>query len=369
MLLSYDEARRAARRRLPRALFDYIDRGVGREASLLALRQSLDAAQIAPRVLRAASDRQISLRLFGADCGAPMVIAPTAMAGLLRHDGEILLARAAARHGLPVALSTQSVTSVERLAASVPEAQLWMQLYLWRDMAASRGLMERAWSAGARVLVMTVDTPRGARKPWNSRSGFDMPFRVTPRGLGDLALRPGWLARVILPALARGALPRLENYPQGARPGLLGPAVAPGLRLRRDLGWEDVARVRAAWPGMLVLKGILGPEDAEQAAALGADGLVVSSHGARNFDAAPPPIAVLPQIVSAVGGRLCVMADSGVRDGLDVLRYRAAGARAVMIGRLPLWALAAGGEAAAAQMLGLLVQDYRDALDFSGQAA
>ena len=365
MLLTYEEARRGARRAIPRALFDYIDRGVGEESSLLALRQSLDDYLIVPRILRSHEGCSIATRLFGEDYATPFIIAPTAMAGLIRHDGEIAMARAASRHGIRVCLSTQSVISIERLARSVPEARLWMQLYLWNDPEASGQLMDRAAAAGADVLVMTVDTPRGARKAWNVRSGFDMPFRFTARGMADIALHPRWLVRVVLRSMARGALPRLENFPEGSRPGLIGPITSSELYLRRDLNWDDVARVRDRWKGKLVLKGILAVEDADRAVEIGADGIVVSSHGARNFDAAPA-IAVLPGIVREVGGRLDVLADSGIRNGLDALRYRHAGARAVMLGRLPLFALAAGGEAGVDGLLDLFVRDYREALDFSG---
>ena len=366
MLLTYEEARHAARRRIPRALFEYIDRGVGEESSLVALRQSLDDYAIVPRILRSNEGRSIGIRLFGEDYATPFIIAPTAMAGLIRHDGEIAMARAAARHGIPLCLSTQSVTSIDRLTRSVPEARLWMQLYLWNDLEASDQLMERAAASGADIMVMTVDTPRGARKAWNTRSGFDMPFRFTARGMADIALHPQWLLSVVLLSMARGAPPRLENYPDGSRPGLMGARTPTALSLRRDLSWGDVARVRDRWMGKLVLKGILAVEDAERAAEIGADGIVVSSHGARNFDAAPAPITALPGIVRTVGNRMEVLADSGIRNGLDALRYRHAGARAVMLGRLPLWALAAGGEAGVDRLLSLLVSDYREALDFSG---
>ncbi|WP_199178705.1 alpha-hydroxy acid oxidase [Acidimangrovimonas sediminis] len=367
--LSFDMARRAARRRLPRGLFDYVDRGVGQEAALLRLRESLDAVEIAPRVLVSRTDRDIGCTLFGWQARAPLVIAPTAMAGLVHPDGEIVLARAAARAGIPVALSTQSITSVGRLRAAVPEAEIWMQLYLWQDLDQSDALIARAAEAGVRVLVMTVDTPYGARKEWVLRSGFSMPFRPGLRSATDMALHPGWLWRVALRQLLRDGLPKMENYPAGRQPRLVGgPPAPPELALRRDLGWDDVARVRDRWPGVLILKGILRDDDALSAADLGVDGVVVSSHGARNLDAAPAPVTVLPGIAEAVAGRMTVLADSGVRRGLDVLRYRLAGAEAVMLGRLPLWALAAGGAAGVEAALDWLTAEYREALDFSGAA-
>ena len=363
---AFADAREAARRRLPKGLFDYVDRGVGEEASLRALRHRLDAVTLAPRALMADAGRSTETQLLGRSFAAPFIIAPTAMAGLLHADGEVALARAAARHGLPVCLSTQSVTSVENLAARVPEADIWMQLYLWQDLSLSAGLMARAAGAGVDVLVMTIDTPYGFRKEWNTRNGFGMPFRLGPRSLTDFALHPRWVLTVALRNLIRSGLPRMNNYPEGMRPPLLGRFDVPAVALRRDLRWKDVAWVRDRWPGRLILKGVMTPEDAHQAARHGADGIVVSSHGARNFDAAPAPIDVLPQIWAEAPAGLTVLADSGIRRGLDVLRYQSRGAEAVMLGRLPLWALAAGGEAGVDQCLAALRLEYREALDMTG---
>lgn len=326
----------------------------------------LDEVTLTPHVLRSNSQRSIACDLFGSPCRAPFFIAPTAMAGLIEHRGETALARAATEAGLPVCLSTQSVTSVTDLRAAVPSADIWLQLYLWQEIALSYTLLERAAGAGVNVLVVTLDTPYGARKPWNSRRGIGVPCRMSARNLLETALRPGWVSRAILPALFTQGLPSFGNYPETLRPKLFGPAPDPRVMLRRDLGWDDIARLREAWGGMLVFKGILHPDDAEQACAIGADGIIVSSHGARNLDPATAPIETLQEICAAVGHRMTVLADSGVRNGLDAFKYRLKGARAVGLGRLPLYALAAGGEGAVRQCLEQLVSDYREALDFSG---
>ncbi len=362
----FDEMRLAARRLLPSGLFDYIDRGVGDEVALRALRTALDAVEIAPRVLHSNSSRSVECSLFGQSLAAPIIIAPTAMAGLIRNNGEVLLARAASRHGIPICLSTQSITSIEHLRAKVPSARIWLQLYLWQERDLSLELLKRAEASGASVLVMTVDTPYGARKEWNIRSGFDVPFRFSPRNVSEMCLHPRWVTGILSAILMNRGIPSLGNYPREMRPGLLGARTDARVRLRRDLRWDDVAWVRSHWKDKLVLKGIMTPEDAVAAEAAGVDGIVVSSHGARNFDAAPSPIDVVHTIAGAVGSQLTVLADSGVQRGVDVLRYRLRGAEAVMIGRLPLWALAAGGEAGLDNALTILKQEYLEALDFAG---
>ncbi len=362
--LSYAQARSVAKRRLPKGLFDYIDRGVGEEASLKALSKALDETIIVPRILSGLVEPELTTELFGKRYSAPFIIAPTAMAGLVHQRGEIALARAAKKFGIPICLSTQSLSSVDEVAAAVPDLDIWMQIYLWQDLGYSEQLLKRAGDAGVRVAVMTVDTPKGSRKEWNMQSGFDMPFRISPRSVSDLALRPGWLLRVILPHLLRGGLPAMNNYPDGMRPQLLGRKIHPGLTVKRGLCWDDVAWLRDKWSGPLVLKGILAPEDAEKAISMGADGIVVSSHGARNFDASPAPINVLSEIASLCSGRVTVMADSGIRRGLDVLRYQEKGATAVMLGRLPIYALAAEGMNGVIKALEILSEELSEALRY-----
>lgn len=356
--LSFEEARRSSRRRLPRGLFDYIDRGVGEEASLRALRTRLDAAKITPRMLTGADAPDIRVTLFGQRHEAPFIIAPTAMAGLVHRSGEEALARAAAQSGVPFCLSTQSLSSVEEIARAAPDLTVWMQIYLWQDLTLSETLLRRAWDTGIRVAVMTIDTPAGSRKEWNLRSGFNMPFRPCLRSVSDIALRPNWLFGVVLPRTIRHGLPAMNNYPEALRPRLIGPPVDPRVTLMKGLSWDHARWLRDQWAGKLVLKGILSCEDAEMAIGIGADGIVVSSHGARNFDASPAPIDVLEDISALCQGHLTVMADSGIRRGLDVLRYRSRGAEGVMLGRLPLWALAAEGEAGAFKALSILKEEY-----------
>lgn len=362
--LSFEDARAAARRKLPKGLFDYIDRGVGNEASLRHLQASLDNTLISPRVLNGIQNPALETTLFGRTYAAPFVIAPTAMAGLVHRHGEPGLARAAAQFGIPFCLSTQSLNSADEIRAAAPDVDLWMQVYLWQDLQQSELMLRRAWDAGARVAVMTVDTPVGSRKEWNLRSGFNMPFRLCRRSITDITLRPGWLVTVVLSNLLRSGMPTMNNYPDGRRPKLVGPPVDPDLTLMTGLAWSHVDWLRDKWPGTLILKGILAAEDARRAVKSGADGIVVSSHGARNFDASPAPIDVLPQIAADAGDHLTVLADSGVRRGLDALRYQKNGAKAVMLGRLPLYALAAEGEPGVLKALEILKAEYAEALRF-----
>lgn len=219
---SYSELRELACLRLPRGLFDYIDRGVGDETGLRRLRSLLDDVTVTPRVLRSNAHRSIACDLFGTRCHAPFFIAPTAMAGLIEHQGEVALARAATACGLPICLSTQSVTSVADLRAAVPKAEIWMQIYLWQDIELSYALLTRARQAETKVVVVTVDTPYGSRKPWNDRRGVGVPIRLTARNLFETACRPRWVARALLPALLTHDLPEFGNYPESLRPRLLG---------------------------------------------------------------------------------------------------------------------------------------------------
>ncbi|WP_108258592.1 alpha-hydroxy acid oxidase [Mangrovicoccus ximenensis] len=285
---------------------------------------------------------------------------------MVERDGETRLARAATRRGLPLCLSTQSVTPIWAIREAVPEARIWMQLYTWNDKELSYGLMRQAADAGAEVLVPTLDTPIAIRKDWNSRRGFGMPFRWRARTVLDVALHAPWAMRVILPELLKGGMPAHGHYPAESRPTLTHAPDDARIGFAPPRDWDEIARIRDRWQGKLVLKGVCAPEDAEKAAEFGADGIVVSSHGGRNFDACPAVIDLLPPICAAVGSRVTVLADSGVRHGLDVLKYLHAGAAGVMAGRLPLWGLAAAGEPGAETALAGLLQELQEAMILSG---
>jgi L-lactate dehydrogenase (cytochrome) len=366
--LNAHEARAMARRRLPRGLFEYIDRGTEDERALGELRTSLDAVRLAPSVLTGHVEADLGTQVFGQDLAAPLVVAPTALAGLVRYDGETKLARAAAAVGLPFCVSTQSITPIEAIRRGAPNALLWFQLYVWKDRSLTDRLLERVWDQDCPCLVITADTPISPNREYNIRNGFSMPFKATPRNVWDMALHPRWLLGVMGRYLVTEGMPTYGHYPETFRQSLTQPSVADATRLENRLTWEDVARLRDRWPGNLLVKGILTVEDARRAADLGMDGIVVSAHGGRNLDCLPPPATVLAPIAAAVGDRLTVLADSGVRRGTDVLKYLALGAQAAQLGRLPLWGLAQGGEEGATAVLQIILTEMRSAMALLGAA-
>ncbi|MBW7970576.1 alpha-hydroxy acid oxidase [Bradyrhizobium sp. BR 10289] len=366
MLLNGSDYRRRARRFLPRGLFEYIDRGSEDETALTRLRASLDAITLLPAVLTGHDRRDLDTVLFGQRIAAPLVVAPTALAGLVSHDGETKLARAASRVGIPICISTQSVTTVEAIRRGAPDALLWFQLYVWRDRALTARLLERASACGCDNLVVTVDTPVPPNREYNERNGFGIPLKPQLRSMIDVALHPSWLLGVLARYLMGEGMPTYGHYPDAFRTAITRADVAEAVRLEPRLNWDDMRRLREIWPGKLTIKGVLTVEDAEKAVEIGADGIVVSVHGGRNLDCLPAPADCVPGIADAVNGRLTILADSGVRRGTDVLKYLALGAEAVLLGRLPLWGLAAGGESGAEAVLRMVLREMDTAMAFLG---
>lgn len=364
-ILNVADARRAAARRLPRGLFEYIDRGSEDEIAIAMNRRQLDAVRLAPRVLVDVSQPSTEAEILGHGLPLPLVVAPTAVAGLVWHDGEIALAKAAAGTGVPFCVSTQSITAIERIAAE-SGARLWFQLYVWKNRQRMLGLLDRAWAAGAETLVLTVDTAVGPNREYNIRNGFGIPLKASWRGGIDVALHPRWAIRVMLRALATGGVPTYAHYPAEFRTKLGRAALSDEVALAADVTWEDVKLLRRHWRGKLVLKGILRLDDALAAASHGCDAIVVSNHGARNLDCAVGPTQVLPAIADAVGERIEILADSGVRRGADIARFLALGAKGVMVGRAPLFGLAIGGADGARLIFDLLATELRTAMGFLG---
>jgi L-lactate dehydrogenase (cytochrome) len=345
-----EDLRIRARRRLPRAIFDFVDGGAQDEDSLRANREQFRRVALSPRVLRDVSKRDQSTTLLGETLGSPLIMAPTGMAGLLRRGGETLQARAAAEAEIGYCLSMMSARSIEDVHRAC-RTPFWFQIYLLRDRAINRVLMERARAVGCRVLVLTVDTKQQGLRERDVRNGFTVPPRITLANALDVARRPRWLADFAIG-------PRI-TFANLAGKLIGGDDIVSVARLAADqydpsMGWEAIEWCKAHWPGPVVVKGILTREDARAALERGADALIVSNHGGRQLDGTAAAIAALPAIVDAVAGRAEIVLDSGIRRGTDVLKALALGARACMAGRAFLYGLAADGEAGVREAIAIL---------------
>ncbi len=352
------DLREIARRRLPKGIFEFVDRGAEDEVSLRNNRTAFEGIRLRPRVLADVSQRSQEITLFGHRQKMPIAIAPTGAAGIMWHEGEIALARAAAAAGIPFTLATGSLTAMERVVARAG-GRIWFQLYMYADRSLSYQLVERAKSAGLEALVVTVDSPVFSNREYNLRNGFTIPLSYTPRNVADVLRHPRWLAGVWMRYLLTTGMPRYENYPEAVKSSISARPMGRALKLNDSLTWEDVRVLRKLWPRTLMVKGVLRPQDAALAADSGADAVIVSNHGGRVVDGAVAPIEVLPKIVDAVGRRMTVMVDSGFRRGTDVVKALALGANAVLVGRATLYGTAAAGEAGAARAITI----FRDEID------
>lgn len=369
--LNVADLREASRKRLPRGVFEFFDRGSEDELSLTGNREAFRAIKLRNKVLVDVSQRSTASSLFGKPLAMPLAIAPTGVAGLCWHEGEIELARAAAIAGVPFTLATPSVTSIEKIAA-VEGVRKWFQLYMWRDRELSYKLVQRARDAGFEALILTVDTPVPPIREYNRRNAFSVPYVPSVRSLVDMSLHPRWLAGVILPYLLAGGMPKLAHYPPGAHSRMAAPGgkqnAASNLR-GDDLTWDDVKRLRDIWKGPLLIKGVHLPEDAASAVSEGLDGIVISNHGGRNLDSAVAPIQVLPEIAAEVAGKTKIILDSGIRRGGDIVKALALGADLVLSGRPALYGLSLAGQAGALHALSLLQKEMETTMGFTGCAS
>ena len=362
---SVSDYRELARRRLPRFLFDYIDGGSYAEVTLARNVADMEAIALRQRVLRDVSTLKTDTTLFGQSLAMPVVLAPIGMAGMYARRGEVQAARAAERFGLPFTLSTVSICAIEEVAAGV-ERPPWFQLYMLRDRGYMAELMQRAKAASAPVLVFTVDLPLPGARYRDVRSGLSgssSTFEKMVRALST-ASHLDWMRDVGL-----GGKPHTFGNVAGAMPDAQGLADFQGWVGRNfdpTITWADLEWVRARWDGPIVIKGVLDPEDARAAVAVGAQGIVVSNHGGRQLDGVLSGARALPPIVDAVGDELTVMMDGGVRSGLDVLKALALGAKGVLIGRAWAFALAAGGQARVEAMLATLRGELKVAMSLTG---
>jgi L-lactate dehydrogenase (cytochrome) len=358
----------AARRRLPRFLFEYIDGGSYAETTLRRNIDDLQEVALRQRVLRNVSEIDLSTELFGRRAAMPLALAPVGLAGMNARRGEVQAAKAAAAAGVPFCLSTVSACAIDEVARG-ESAPFWFQLYMIRDRAFLKDLLAKASDAGCPTLVFTVDMPVPGTRYRDYRSGLAGASGLLGdmRRVGQAMLRPGWSWDVglfgrphtlgnVAPVLGKNS--GLEDFFAWMRNNF-DPRVT----------WEDLNWVRENWKGPLVIKGVLDPEDARAAVELGADGLVVSNHGGRQLDGVLSSARALPAIAEAVGGRLTILADGGVRSGLDVVRMLALGADGVLVGRAWAYALAARGRAGVAHVLDLFAAEMRVAMALTGVTA
>ena len=362
VITNIEDLRQLARKRIPRAIFDYVDRGSYDEISYRANTDDLKAIRFRQRVLVDASNRSLATTMLGEKVTMPIAIAPTGLTGLMHGNGEMVAARAAENAGVRFTLSTMSICSIEDVR-SATKGPFWFQLYVFRDRGFSESVIARAKDAGCTALFVTVDLPLRGQRHADLKNNLQVPPRLTLRNALDVMTKPSWALSVL--GGKRKTFGNIDAYIKGK-----GNVWAAGAwandNFDSSLSWDDVAWVRKLWPGKLVLKGILDPDDAKKAADLGADAIVVSNHGGRQLDGAPSTIAALPRIADAAGDRIEVLFDGGVRSGQDVLKALALGARGCLIGRAYLYGLAAMGETGVTKALKLIEDELRVSLSLTG---
>ncbi|MDE2579424.1 MAG: L-lactate dehydrogenase [Hyphomicrobiales bacterium] len=363
---SPDDYRRRAERRLPRFLFDYVDGGAYDEATLA--RNVADFRQIALRqtVMRDVSRVDTSAKLLGLHASMPVALAPVGMGGMLARRGEAQAKRAADAAGVPFTLSTVSICSLEEIAA-VSSAPFWFQLYMLRDRAIVREMLERAWSVGVRTLVFTVDLAVIGARYRDVRNGIAGGTNALGRlrsGLLSYVSHPAWLVDVAIKGKPHGFGNLAAYVPNAKNPAEFRAWVES--QFDASVTWADIEWLRGIWRGALVIKGVLSPEDALLAVKAGADGVIVSNHGGRQLDGVASSISVTPRVAQAVGDRAAIFMDGGVRSGLDVVRALALGANGVLIGRPWAYAIAAGGEAALKKMMQTFQKEQHVAMALCG---
>lgn len=348
--INYDDLRHLAQRRLPPIAFDFIEGGADDELGIDRNQKAFENICLVPRYLRNVDRRSQKTTLFGQTYDHPFGISPTGLAGLFRPGADLILAQAARKANIPFVMSGSANCTVEEIAKVAPDHG-WFQLYAARDKSISEDMIRRAKNAGLSTLILTVDVPVHSNRERNIRNGFTRPLRLTlPTKLNALNY-PNWLAGYILKGM-----PLIANWAPYAKAKADANAVADLVaeQVTAPLTWEDVEKFREMWPRNLIIKGIMHPADALKAADLGCDGIVVSNHGARQLDRAPASIEVLPGIVSAVGGRMTVALDSGIRRGSDIITALCLGADFVFVGRATLYGVAASGMKGADKAINIL---------------
>jgi L-lactate dehydrogenase (cytochrome) len=361
--VAVDDLRRQARRHLPRGVFDYVDGGAEDELSLDRNVAAFRQVEFQPRVLRDVGAVDTSCRLLGRTLPLPLILAPTGFTRILTPAGELAAARAAGRKGLPYTLSTLATRSIEEVAAC-SDGSKWFQVYVWRDRGLVREMLERADRAGYEAIMITVDTPVLGRRERDVRHGFTLPPRLGPGTLVDAALHPEWTWRLL----------RSEPITFANVAGQTGAEVSDAVNLAEyinsqfdpALSWPDLEWFRSAWTKPIVLKGVQSVDDAVRAVDHGVDAIAISNHGGRQLDGAPAPIKLVAPVAAAVGDRVPVICDGGIRRGSDIVKAVALGATAGMIGRAYLYGLGAAGERGVDHVLDHLAEGMRRTMALIG---
>jgi (S)-mandelate dehydrogenase len=360
--VNIEDLRLMAKRRVPRAIFDFFDGGAEDETTLRDNRAAFERVRLLPKVLVDVSKVETGIDLLGKPSALPLAIAPTGGISAGRPEAELILARAAKAFGVPFTMATPSAFSIERVAQEVG-GRLWFQLYAVRDKEFRANLVERAKQAGFEAILVTVDLPVSGKRERDPRNGFVTPYKPSWRNSRDVLFKPAWLLGVMrhgLPGMAN-----LEGY-RFSTPAGTDIVTAVGREMDAGLDWEYIKRLREQWPGKLLLKGVERPDDAERAVSVGCDGVVVSNHGGRQLDGAAATLDALPAIASAVGNKITVLLDGGVRRGVDILKARALGAQAVLTGRATLFGAMAGAEPGARRSLEILQTELVRAMQLCG---
>ena len=360
--VNIEDLRVLAKRRLPRAIFDFFDGGAEDEVTLRENRAAFERVRLLPRVLVNVSQVDTGIELLGSPSKLPLAIAPTGGISAGRPGAELILARAAKAFGVPFTMATPSAFSIERVAEEVG-GRLWFQLYAVRDKDFRNKLVQRAKDSGYEAILVTVDLPVSGKRERDPRNGFHTPYSPNWRNSRDVIFKPAWALDMLrhgLPGMAN-----LEGY-RFSTPVGTDIVTAVGREMDAGLDWEYIKRLRELWPGKLLLKGVERPDDAERAAAVGCDGVVVSNHGGRQLDGASSTLEALPDVARAVGSRITVLLDGGVRRGVDILKARALGAQAVLTGRATLFGAMAGGEPGAQRALEILSSELVRAMQLCG---
>lgn len=355
---SIDELEHEARRRVPGAVWDYVHGGSDGEIAMARNRAAFDRIELRPTAFGQVAAPDVSTTLLGAPAAAPIVFAPTGYCRLSHHEGERAVASAAAGAGLPFALSTYATTSIAGVAEAAPGARNWFQVYLMKDRAVTLRHLEEARAAGYEALVLTIDTTVTGWKRKDKRNGFNIPPELTPRTVAGMARHPGWVANILTTDPLRFA-----TFPEGSQYARWGMSNA--LR-EQAIRSEDIAWLKEAWGGPVLVKGVQSVADAATCVSAGADAIVLSNHGGRQLDRAPVPLELLPEVAAAVGGRAEIYIDSGVRSGGDIIAALGLGARGVLVGRPYLYGLMVGGHRGVTAVADVLTAELRRAMSLLG---